>query len=252
MARSAADAAAILQVIAGEDPLDPTALSSPVPDYLAQLGGGLNGLVIGVDWKLAETNVDPIIVDSFRSTVAVLKSLNARIREVTLPPFDTLTGAMLPLISAEIAVAHEATFPRHADRYGPDLRRMLESAAALTAKDLVRSTYARGRFNGALRKLFDEIDLLLLPGAPATTPTWTELEAMKEDLATVMDRIARFTLPFNVSGSPTLSLPMGFTPAGLPLGAQLIGPNLGEVLLCRAGHAFQQVTDFHVRHPNLP
>jgi amidase len=252
MARSTADAAALLQVIAGQDPLDPTTLPDPVPEYLAQLGGGLSGLTIGVDWSLIETRVDAVIVENFRRTVAVMQSLGARIQEVSLPPFGALVGAMMPLLTAEVVVAHEASFPAYADRYGPDLRRMLESGAALTATDLVRATHARIRFNGALRKLFDAVDLLLLPAAPTTTPTWSELEAIREDLGAVMDRIGRHTVPFNVSGSPTLSLPSGFTLGGLPMGIQLIGPHLGEALLCQAGHHFQQVTDFHTAHPELP
>jgi amidase len=67
----------------------------------------------------------------------------------------------------------------------------------------------------------------------------------------VLDRVGRFTLPFNATGSPTLSLPSGFAPSGLPLGIQLIGPHLSEALLCRAGHAFQMATDHHTRHPAL-
>jgi amidase len=67
----------------------------------------------------------------------------------------------------------------------------------------------------------------------------------------VLDRVGRYTFPFNVSGNPTLSLPSGFAPTGLPLGIQLIGPHRSEALLCRAGHAFQQATGFHVVHPRL-
>jgi amidase len=66
-----------------------------------------------------------------------------------------------------------------------------------------------------------------------------------------MDRISRYTMPFNVSGSPTLSLPCGFDGNGMPLGLQLVGPHLSEAQLCRAGHAFQQATDFHTAHPVL-
>jgi amidase len=251
MARSAADAAAILQVIAGEDPADPTALPDSVPNYLAELGGGIRGLSIGIDRTLLETNVDPIVIDNVRHAITVLRALGARIREVTCPPLMPLLSTVLPLMMTEVVVAHAATYPLHADRYGPDLKRMLDSGAAFTATDVARSVHSRAAFSGALRKLFDDVDLLLTPPSPAPTPTWSEIEALSDDLGAVMDRMGRFTFPFNVSGNPTLSLPSGFAPTGLPLGIQLIGPSLSEALLCRAGHAFQQATGFHVVHPQL-
>ena len=66
-----------------------------------------------------------------------------------------------------------------------------------------------------------------------------------------MSKLARFTIPFDMTGSPTISLPCGFTGSGLPLGFQLVGPHLSEPLLCRAGHSYQQVTDWHTRHPAI-
>ncbi len=251
MCRSAADAAAMLKAIAGADPLDPTALADPVPDYLAEAGRGLEDVSIGVDWALAEERVDPVVAASVKAAVAVFEDLGARVRAVTLPPFAALAGSLMALMTAEIMVAHAATYPLHADRYGPDLRRMLDGGAGMTAMDVARATHARVGFAGALRKVFGDVDLLLLPAAPAPTPTWDELEAMGGDAMSVLDRIGRYTLPFNVSGSPTLSLPSGFTAEGLPLGIQLIAPHLGEAMLTRAGVAFQRVTAHHTAHPTL-
>jgi amidase len=251
MARSAADAAAILQVIAGEDPADPTALPGLVPDYLAELGGGISGLSIGVDRTVLEANVDPLVIDNVKQAIAVLRGLGARIREVACPPLTPLLVTVVPLMLMEVVVAHAAMYPLHADRYGPDLKRMLDSGAAFTATDVARSVHSRAAFSGALRKLFDDVDLLLTPASPAPTPTWNEIEALSGDLGAVLDRVGRYTFPFNVSGNPTISLPSGFAPAGLPLGIQLVGLHQSEALLCRAGHAFQQATGFHCVHPRL-
>jgi amidase len=251
MCRSVADAAAMLGVIAGADPLDPTALIDPVPDYLSEAGGGLDGLTIGVDEPQALERVDPVVAASFKAALAVFEDLGARIKPVTCPPFAALAGGLMGLMTAEILVAHAATYPLHAERYGPDLRRMLEGGSGLTAMDVARATHARVAFAGNLRKVFEDVDLLLFPAAPAPTPTWSELEALGGDAMAVLDRIGRYTLPFNVSGSPTLSLPSGFTDEGLPLGVQLVAPHLGESLLTRAGCAFQRVTPFHTAHPVL-
>jgi amidase len=250
MARSVADAAAMLQVIAGDDPDDPSSLCAPVPDYAAALGGGVRGLVIGVDRRLLE-RVEEEVVANVRAALEIWISLGARIREVTLQPVAELTGMAMPMLSAETMAAHQATFPAQADGYGPKVRRSLEMSAYLTPVMLARAVHARAALRGEMGRLFQGIDLLLTPAAPRPTPTWDELEALGDDMAAVVDRVARYTAPFNASGNPTLSLPSGFSRSGLPLGVQLVGPDLGEALLCRAGHAFQQVTGFHTRHPEL-
>jgi amidase len=76
------------------------------------------------------------------------------------------------------------------------------------------------------------------------------MEKLNQDFAR-LTRLVRFTLPFDLAGSPTISLPCGFSRNGLPLGLQLVGPHLSEPLLCRAGHVFQQITDWHAQHPPL-
>ena len=251
MARSTADAAAILQAIAGEDAADPTALPGQVPDYLNGLDGGISGFSIGIDRALIETNVDPIVVSNIEQTISLLQELGARIREVTVPSFVPLSVEVLPLMTAEIMVAHAATYPSQADKYGPGLKQMLESGIHLSGMDIARAVQRRAVFNGELRKVFDGVDLILTPASPVPTPTWEEVDAMARDVGVLLDRVARYTMPFNFSGNPTLSLPSGFASSGLPLGMQLIGPHLGEPLLCRVGHAFQQATDFHIVHPKL-
>ncbi len=251
MCRTAADAAAMLQIIAGQDPADPTALTAPVPDYAAELGAGIGKLRIGVDWRLLEDRVDAAVAESIRQAAVTFELLGAYLREVALPPIAAPMAAVAPLMMAEIRSAHAETYPRHADRYGPALARMLAGGDALGAIDVARAVHARIDWNGRLRRLFDEIDILLVPAAPGPTPSCEELDAMQGDASALMDRISRYTMPFNVSGSPTFSLPCGFDRNGMPLGLQLVGPHLSEALLCRAAHAFQQATDFHTAHPVL-
>lgn len=251
MCRTTADAAAMLQIIAGQDPADPTALTAPVPEYAADLGAGIGKLRIGIDWSLLEDRVDTVVAESIREAAATFELLGACLREVALPSVTAPMAAVAPLMMAEIRAAHADTYPRHAERYGPSLAAMLAGGDALSALDVARAVQARLVWNGRLRRLFDEIDVLIVPAAPGPTPSCEELDAMQGDAAALMDRISRYTMPFNVSGSPTLSLPCGFDRNGMPLGLQLVGSHLSEALLCRAGHAFQQATDFHTAHPVL-
>lgn len=251
MCRTVADAATMLQIIAGQDAADPTALTAPVPNYATELGTGIGKLRIGVDWRLLEERVDAAVTESIRQAARTFELLGADMREVALPPIAAAMAAVAPLMMAEIRAAHAETYPRHVERYGPALARMLAAGDALGAMDVARAVHARMAWNGRLCRLFDEIDILLIPAAPRPTPSCEELDAMQGDTGALMDRISRYTMPFNVSGSPTLSLPCGFDRNGMPLGLQLVGPHLSEALLCRAGHAFQQATEFHTAHPVL-
>jgi amidase len=251
MARSARDAAAILQVIAGRDSKDPTALVDPVPDYLRDPNRTLDGLTLGIDWAFIADGIDREIVDALESTRTVLERLGVVIRDVEIPWGDGDAEAGLLAVNAEKALAHRAHYPEHADRYSPQLRRALDGANAMTASEVARGYLARERSRGRFRALFAEADLLLLPAIGRSLPTWDHVDAIRDGAIPFDTRLTRFTLPFNVTGSPTISLPAGFGPTGLPVGVQLAGTWLDEPTLIRAGAAFQDHTDFHRRYPDL-
>jgi amidase len=250
MARSTADAAAILQVAAGHDAADPTSLSDPVPDYLALMNGGASGLVLGVDWSFAAEGLAEPIVAALRNAVEVFADFGVRVREIAFPWSTTEAGACLSIINAEMAVAHADMFPAHADRYGGWLRKAVEAGFAVPAAEVVRAQYIRDAFKGRLRTLFREVDLVLTPGLGSLLPTWEALDASVRDGNYNMD-LVKFTTPFNMGGNPTLSLPGGFTEDGLPIGLQLAAGWGEEAALIRAGFAFQQATNFHTRRPPL-
>ena len=250
MTRTARDAALMLKALAGPDARDPTALRAPVPDYAAALDGDVKGLVIGIDRAYALDGVEPVVADAVESLIATLVSLGAEVREVRLPPADELITQWGMACAVETALAHLDTFPARAADYGPALRDLIAGGRALPALALGRINQARAAFTGGLTALFDEVDILVAPTLPVSTPT---LQGMAEILGGAAGGVEplRFTAPFNMSGSPSLTLPAGFTPGGLPVGVQLIGRHLEEGLLLRAGDAFQRVTDWHTRHPAL-
>ena len=252
MARSAADAAAILQAIAGSDPLDPTALQDPVPDYGSLEGGGVQDLVVGIDWKYVAGGLPEDVVRCVHDALGVLQELGVRVREVAFPWSEEDFAATVPIFDAEVALAHAAHYPAKADRYGSWLRTMLQQAMANTDRAaLARGYLARERYKGRLRALFGDVDLLLTPGLGKILPTWNEIESLSGSAMPFDLDLVRFTMPFNVAGTPTLSFPGGFTEEGLPIGLQLIGSWLAEPTLIRAGIAFQRVTPYHTQHPPL-
>jgi amidase len=251
MARSAADARAILGVIAGRDNNDPTTLIAPVPDYLAELKTGIRAVRIGIDAAYNETGCDAQTVAAVREARKVFESLGAHIKEVALPdPSGVMvTTAWGTICAAETAIAHKATYPARSSEYG-GLRNLIESGRAVTGMDVMEAYHERLAFTGNLAALFADIDLLLIP-----TQTHADFTiAQEQDLFSTAEGLSgfiRFATPFDMSGNPTITLPGGFTPKGLPLSFQLVSRPLEEALLVRAGHAYQQVTDWHHRHPSL-
>ncbi len=248
MTRSAADAAAVLGVIAGADPLDETASRLPVPDYLAGTGAGLGGMRIGVDWQRIEADAVPPLARALREAAQVLAARGARIVEIVYPETDW--GRLFTLVSAGIANVHRDLYARRAGEYGPGLAGLVEAglktsgvnvAAAVNVADLVRAR---------IRAVFDDVDLLLVPAMPMLIPEAGVIEGeMERDLAAAV-RAFSYTVPFNVTGSPTITMPAGFHD-GLPLAVQLVAPHFGEAALVRAGVAFQSATDWHLARPPL-
>lgn len=182
--------------------------------------------------------------------LAALGDLGADIREARFPSPDRIVRDWLPLCAVETAVAHEATFPKHADRYGPGLRGVIELGRGLSGLDLTKILIARAAFRGEVEAFFQDVDLLVIPAQYAAAPTTATMATLGEDPKAI-EMLLRFTAPFDVTGSPTITLPGGFTAKGLPTAFQLVSRPFEEELLLRAGHAFQLATDWHKRRPPI-
>jgi amidase len=250
MTRSAADAAAMLGAIAGADPDDPTAVQEAVPDYLAALGEGMRGLRIGIDRALIAAGADADMVSATEEASAVLTRIGALLRDVTFPSPDAAVRDAVALCGVEAAVAHEATYPLRASEYGPVLTGLLEAGRSLDGFAVSKILLRREAFRGELNALFRDIDLLIMPAMNAAAPTLADMAPARRTAAATEARL-RFTAPFDMSGHPTLTLPGGKTASGLPVGFQIVGRHMQEALVLRAGHAFQQATDWHTRRPPI-
>jgi len=250
MTRSAADAGIMLGAIAGADPHDPTALAAPVPDYLAAIGTGLRGVRIGIDPRYNGENTDASVTAVLAAARQVLEGAGAAFREVAFPSPDAVIAGWVPLCGVETAIAHEATYPARSAEYGPALRKLLDVGREVDAMQLMKIQHARLVFSGALSHLFETTDLLLVPVHPFADLTIERKTTLLNSAEGLVGAL-RYTAPFDMSGSPTITLPGGFTADGLPIGFQLVGRHLDEALLARAGHAYQQATDWQRRHPPL-
>ncbi len=250
MARSAVDTAAMLGAIAGPDENDPTASQEAVPNYLAGIDRGVRGLRIGVDTTFNQRGTDARMVRAVDEAIATVRELGGEVREVTFPDPSAVIADWSSHCGIETAVAHEATYPSRKSEYGPALAGLIDLGRSQSGLDYQKILLRRLDFRGRLRALFETIDLLLIPAQASASPTTAEMATLGEDSAKIAT-LLRYTCPFDASGSPTITLPCGFTDAGTPVAFQFVAPHFREETLFRAGYAYQRSTDWHRHHPTL-
>jgi amidase len=248
MARSAADCGAMLAAIAGADPRDPTAAPVAVPDYLATMTRGLEGLRVGIDPAWAIDLVDATTQTVMREALKVVEDCGARVRDIAFPDTAQSIADWTPLCAVETAVAHEATFPSRRAEYGPGLAALIDMGRGLSGMDLQKMALRRADLTGRVRTVFESVDLVLVPAMSHAAPTRAFMSRLGED-ADLLTGLLRYTCPFDLTGSPTLTLPGGQTGDGVPVAFQFVAPHFAEDLLVRAGWAFQRATHWHRRRP---
>ena len=248
LARTSADAGIVLEAMAGYDPNDPTSSDEPVPSMLDTIDEGVRGLRIGWDEAYAADGTDPALLASIRRAIRRLEGLGARLVEVKVPEIGNTNS----LTQAEAVVAHRANFPSRRDEYGPFFREFLELGAAVTGAQYAEAHQERLRFAGSLRNVLRDVDVIACPALPWPAPP-APPERLYGTMAEVMDPFEgdwfRYTARYDLSGSPTITVPCGFSDEGLPHTIQFVGRHFDEARLCRIGHAYEQETDWHGRHP---
>lgn len=250
MARTAVDCGAMLGAIAGQDAKDTTAVPLPVPDYLAGLSGDLRGMTIGVDRRWTSEGTEEAAAKVLDEGLRAAAELGAMVREIAFPDANAVIEDWFPLCGVEAAVAHEKTYPSRKDEYGAALAGLLDLGLHQSGTDYQKIVLRREAFRGAVRRIFEQVDLIAVPVQPFGAPTLAEMAALGED-PSLIARLLRFTCPFDMTGSPTITLPGGFAPNGGPIAFQFVGRHFEEGSLVRAGDAFQRITDWHKRHPAL-
>jgi len=261
MTRSVADAAIMLQAIAGEDPNDPTSLTEPVPDLLKDIDKGIAGFRIGFDREYTVNGVDPGLVSAIEKAITVLEDLGAEIVEVKVPDLTEVLETWGLLCAAEAAKANQKYFPSRAEEYGAYFREFLEIGNQVNPSKIADIRKIRESFSTAFRTVLSEVDAMVSPaaGAPFAIPEGLQYESLtkwEEVFSEILKASGTkspvsFTFPHNYAGTPALVVPCGFSDEGLPYTLQLSGGFLQEAVLCRIGHAYETATDWHKRHPTI-
>ena len=252
LTRSARDLALMLEVMAGHDPLDPTTIDVPVPNYSAALDGNIASVRVGVPQNYFFEQVDPAVGEIVRAAIGQLESQGAQLVDVTIGDLDHLVESFLSIVQPEAAAYHLETFKTHSGEYNDDVRLLLEQGQLILATTYVNALRSRAVIQDSFHKAFADIDVLVTPGLPVTAPrkdqetyTWPDGEEL------VFRAHARFNCPFNLSGLPGATVPCGFAPDGLPVGIQIVGKPFDEGMVLRVADAYQRETDWHKRRPSL-
>jgi aspartyl-tRNA(Asn)/glutamyl-tRNA(Gln) amidotransferase subunit A len=239
MTRSARDAAAMLAVLAGHDESDACSVDRPVDDYVGALTGDIEGLRIGVDFSSLDRPIcDPEVAALTRAAVAVFADAGALVTEIELPYYDELLTAVL-VGQGEALAYHHPDLQARWDDYGRGTRSAIMIGAWPTAADYVQAQRVRRVGVRLATELFAQYDVIITPTCLTPPPAVNGLS-----MASIMGAI--LTPYWNATGNPAMSIPMGLTSAGLPVGLQLAGRPFEETTVCQAGDAFQQLTDHHL------
>ncbi|HEY5903568.1 MAG TPA: amidase, partial [Anaerolineales bacterium] len=235
LAKSACDAALLLQVLAGYDPEDPASVDAPVDDYLAHIDDGVAGWRIALATGEYIEDSDAEVLSAVHAAADVFHSLGAQVDEVEIPWLREAALANSVMTQADGAAFHRERLREHPDRFGADVRARLETGAAFTSTEysLARRTQSECRRKAEI--FFQEHDVLILPSTPIPAPLIEGTDAIEQ-----ARRLTRFTAPFNLTGLPAISLPCGLSSEGLPLGLQIVGAPWRESRVLRAGHAYEQ------------
>ena len=255
LARTVRDAALMLAVIAGADPLDATASRQPVPDYVAALDGGVAGLRVGVAGDFYADGLDDTVTRALAEAVAALGGLGARVERLAVPdPGPIVSACSNVMVRAESAAIHSRILKERPGDLQPAVRERMAPGLTVTAYEYLQGQRLRAQLTREfIAAVFSRVDVLVTPTIPEPAPALAHVKAgATADVIGRMGRFSRLTRPFNALGLPALSLPCGAAADGRPVAMQLVGRPFDEATLLRLGHAYERATTWHRRRPTLP
>ncbi|MCB0064746.1 MAG: Asp-tRNA(Asn)/Glu-tRNA(Gln) amidotransferase subunit GatA [Caldilineaceae bacterium] len=270
LAKDVQDAALLLQIIAGHDPNDSTSMPDPVPDYAAALTGTVDGLRIGLPEEYFTEGMQPDVEHRVRTAIDQLASMGAEVLPISLPNTDKALPVYYLVATAEasanltrydgVRFGYSANADGILDNYrqtrgqgfGAEVkRRIMLGTYALSAgyydAYYLKAQQVRTLVKQDFDEAFKKVDVIACPVTPTTAfplgaKTDNPLEMYLSDI---------LTIAVNLAGNCGISVPCGFDSNNLPIGLQLIGPHLGEEVILRTAHAYEQATEWHLQKPDL-
>ncbi len=241
------DCAMLLQVMAGHDPADPASADRPVPYFRGDLAKGVKGLRVGVirNFHEDDNRANDAVLKGINDATDILKAQGADIRDVTLPPLFEFQAAGSIILMVEAFAVHEKWLKTRYNDYGELLRDRLALGGLLSAADYFQAVRRRRELCLATAVAMADVDVLLTTASPTEAaliegmPKWSSMEK------------PGFTMPFNLTGLPAISICSGYGAGGLPLSIQLVGKAFQETTLFRVAHAYETATEWRKSRPAL-
>src|SRR5438270_1461360 len=243
MARTAADAAILLQAISYYDPQDIYCQRFPPVFYPSAIEESTSALRLGLAREFWN-QIDEEVRRAVDAAVSVLTQLSAGAREINLS-----TEADRTVVRCEPYAYHQQHLPAHESEYHPDTLKRIRSGADVTAPQYVQAYRDLLRQRREILHLFEQVDLIITPTTPQLPPSFAELEAAPDKLRNRELVMLRNTRPFNMLGLPAVSLCCGFSKSGLPIGLQIAGAPGADGVVLALAHAYQKQTDWHKKRP---
>lgn len=245
MARRVLDVAILYKVIAGYDPNDPFSVKVPVKDVIAHLPDGVHGWRVALARDSYFEDADAEVLSAVRQAAKVFERAGAQVSEVPFPSAFEAAQTNALMTQSEAAAYHGDRLVSQPDDFGRDVLKRMQNGAAYSSTEVILARQMQAVLRRQYEHFFKDFDILLTPTTPIPAP-------LKGGDALERARLlTRFTAPFNLTGLPALSLPCGFTSQGLPIGLQIVSRPWAEAEVLRAGYAFEQATEWHLRRPAL-
>jgi aspartyl-tRNA(Asn)/glutamyl-tRNA(Gln) amidotransferase subunit A len=256
MARTPADAALLLEALAGADDADPATVDVPLGDVSRELHGGLAGLVVGLCRDLELVPLAPDVREAFDRAVGTVEDAGARLVEVALPEAGLVFPSFRTIQAAEALDTHRRAglYPARREEYGADVLERLDAAAEVTVETYLHAASDRQRVRAGFARLFRSCDVLITPvGAGPPLPIGEETVVHDGRELTFRELVMTYTTPQDLTGLPACSVRAGFDGLGIPVGVQFTASEWQEARVLRAAHGFYEATpDVQSRWPVLP
>ena len=247
LARRVIDVARVFSVIAGYDPEDPISVNVPVPNVLPSIGNPVKGMRIGLMRRWFFDDLHPDLVVAMERALSIFRELGVEIVEVDLGDVERAQQVMtFGIVMADAMEVHRTRIAEHEAEYGSDVLMRIRIGESVTGVQYAEGLRWIERWRQRLRFIFKDVDALISPTTPRPAPAIDGL-----DFAKAIRDIPRFSCVYPAAGIPSLAVPCGFTADGLPLSLELAGQAFGESQILQLGHAFQSVTDHHLKIPLL-
>lgn len=244
MTRTVADAALMLQALAGYDRLDIASVEHPAENYVTALASPVKGLRVGVARVPFFDHVDADVAAATTAALKTIGSLTASVRDVVLPSTSDIN------LNGEMFAYHEALYAKMSGRYQIPTRRNLQNGASAKAAEYVRGRWALELMRRTIDDAFKDVDVVVLP-TRRHTPRTVDAALQREETDVPRNPELENTGQFNVYGIPAISVPCGFTAAGLPVGLMIAGPRFSEGRVLALARAYEQATEWRGKRPPL-